>query len=66
MMNNPASGVSPAGRMNSAFRSNHPGGANFAFGDGHIAFVTDEIDLNTYRWLSTRVPLENEQPIVTY
>lgn len=66
MMNNPATGVSPAARMNSAFRSNHPGGANFAFGDGHIAFVTDEIDLNTYRWLSTRAPLDNEQPIGSY
>jgi prepilin-type N-terminal cleavage/methylation domain-containing protein/prepilin-type processing-associated H-X9-DG protein len=53
-------------RMNSAFRSNHPGGANFAFGDGHVAFVTDEVDLNTYRWLSTRAPIDNEQPIGSY
>jgi prepilin-type N-terminal cleavage/methylation domain-containing protein/prepilin-type processing-associated H-X9-DG protein len=66
MMNNPAAGAVPASRMNSAFRSNHPGGANFAFGDGHIGFVTDEIDLNTYRWLSTRAPIENEQPIGSF
>lgn len=66
MMNNPPGGTNPGGRMNSAFRSNHPGGANFGFGDGHIAFVTDEVDLNTYRWLSTRAPIDNEQPIGSY
>jgi prepilin-type processing-associated H-X9-DG protein len=39
---------------NGGFSSNHPGGANFAFGDGHIAFVDDSIDLITYMTLSTR------------
>lgn len=38
---------------NGAFRSNHPSGANFAFGDGSVQFLTDEIDLLVYRALST-------------
>ncbi len=37
-----------------AFASRHPGGANFAFGDGHVAFIADSIDLEIYQWLSTR------------
>ncbi len=39
--------------MNGAFASRHPGGANFAFGDGHVDFLTDEIDTNSYRAMST-------------
>ena len=39
---------------NCAFASKHPGGANFAFGDGHVEFMSDSIDLDTYQWLSTR------------
>ena len=39
---------------NGAFASYHPGGANFAFGDGHIEFLDENIDLRTYRALSTR------------
>jgi prepilin-type N-terminal cleavage/methylation domain-containing protein/prepilin-type processing-associated H-X9-DG protein len=38
---------------NGAFASRHPGGANFAFGDGHVEFLPEEIDLDTYRALST-------------
>jgi len=48
---------------NCAFASRHSGGANFAFGDGHVSFITDAIDLNTYQWLSTRAPTANEQAI---
>lgn len=36
-------------RRNGAFGSAHPGGANFAYGDGHVAFVADDIDLDVYR-----------------
>jgi len=39
---------------NGAFQSRHPGGANFAYGDGHITFLTDSIDLTTYKALATR------------
>jgi len=39
---------------NAAFASQHPGGANFLFGDGHAAFLSDNIDLLTYRAYSTR------------
>jgi prepilin-type processing-associated H-X9-DG protein len=36
------------------FRSLHPGGCNFGFGDGHVAFLSDNIDIYTYQALSTR------------
>lgn len=38
---------------NGAFGSAHPGGANFVFGDGHVAFVEDSIELPIYKGLST-------------
>jgi prepilin-type processing-associated H-X9-DG protein/prepilin-type N-terminal cleavage/methylation domain-containing protein len=38
----------------SGFRSNHPGGANFAYADGHVTFVPNDIDLAVYRALATR------------
>ncbi len=43
-----------SGCVNAAFASRHPGGGNFAMGDGSVTFLSDSIDLNTYRWLSTR------------
>ena len=41
------------GDFNGAFVSNHPGGAQFLFGDGHVEFITEDIDLDTYQNLST-------------
>ena len=41
-------------KCNGAFASEHPGGANFGFGDGHVTFISENIDLLTYQALSTR------------
>ena len=37
-----------------AFRSNHPGGGNFAIADGSVKFIKNSINLPTYRALGTR------------
>jgi prepilin-type processing-associated H-X9-DG protein len=52
----PGEGVilSESRRVNGAFASRHPGGAMFGFGDGHVSFLSENIDLETYRALSTR------------
>jgi hypothetical protein len=36
------------------FGSFHPGGCNLALGDASVRFVSDTIDLNTYRQLGVR------------
>jgi prepilin-type N-terminal cleavage/methylation domain-containing protein len=36
------------------FRSQHPGGALFVFGDGSVRFLKQGIDMNVYRALGTR------------
>jgi len=46
---------------NGAFASNHPGGANFTFADNHTVFVTEGIDTDVYKALSTRQPLDGEE-----
>ena len=41
-------------RTNSqAFSSNHPGGVHFAYADGHINSIDDEIGVNLLRQLSS-------------
>ena len=53
-------GLSPARSMTSGtgvethFSSWHPGGAYFLLADGHVRFLNNSIDYNTYRSLSTR------------
>jgi prepilin-type processing-associated H-X9-DG protein len=46
--------ISPPQRCNGAFASRHPGGGQFVFGDGRVAFLSDTINQATYRALSTR------------
>lgn len=37
------------------YSSRHPGGANFLWGDGHVSFVTEDVDLHLYhQWSRLR------------
>ena len=36
------------------FRSDHPGGANFVFGDGAVRFISESVDIGLYQASSTR------------
>lgn len=38
----------------SAFRGNHVGGCNFAFGDGSVRFLSESMDADVYRAMGTR------------
>jgi prepilin-type N-terminal cleavage/methylation domain-containing protein/prepilin-type processing-associated H-X9-DG protein len=61
----PGTGIttSPYGiPLNGAFASKHPGGVQFAFGDGHVSFVSETISLPLYRALSTRAGGEAISP----
>jgi prepilin-type N-terminal cleavage/methylation domain-containing protein/prepilin-type processing-associated H-X9-DG protein len=40
--------------VDGAFGSYHPGGAHFVFGDGHVEFLSESIDLDRYQAISTR------------
>jgi prepilin-type N-terminal cleavage/methylation domain-containing protein/prepilin-type processing-associated H-X9-DG protein len=52
-LNTPPGAGSYYESQNGAFASHHPGGALFAYADGHVDVVRTEIDLVTYRALST-------------
>ncbi|MDO4583997.1 MAG: DUF1559 domain-containing protein [Planctomycetia bacterium] len=41
-------------QLNGAFASEHPAGVHFVFGDGHVEFLSEGIDISVYRYLSTR------------
>lgn len=41
-------------QVNGAFASSHSGGANFAFGDGRVRFLSEAIDMEVYQSLATR------------
>jgi prepilin-type N-terminal cleavage/methylation domain-containing protein/prepilin-type processing-associated H-X9-DG protein len=47
-INTPISGTT----INGAYSSKHPHGANFCFGDGHVTFISEDIDMPTYQTLS--------------
>ena len=40
-------------RQNGGFGSSHSQGANFGFADGHVSFLSDDVDLAAYRAMST-------------
>ena len=42
------------------FKSNHPGGANFALADGSVVFISELIDHRTYQYLGCR---NDNQPV---
>ena len=42
-----------------AFGSQHPGGTQFAYCDAHVDFLSETIDINIYRNLSTRAGADN-------
>jgi prepilin-type N-terminal cleavage/methylation domain-containing protein/prepilin-type processing-associated H-X9-DG protein len=46
--------VSPGSHC--GFNSRHPGGANFSYGDGRVEFISDGVDHDLYRQMSTRLP----------
>jgi len=63
------SSVNPSGDRNRClwnwsvtwgFRSNHPGGANFALADGSVRFIVETIDHRTYQYLGCR---DDGQPV---
>ncbi len=47
---------------NTGFHSRHPGGAFFAWADGHVSFLDDAIDMAVYHGVSTRFGGETVSP----
>jgi prepilin-type processing-associated H-X9-DG protein len=41
------------GNENGAFGSDHPGGAQFVFIDGHVEFIEENIDASVYNAMAT-------------
>lgn len=66
-----SAGTGEASSVNGAFASRHPGGSQFAYADGHVEFVEESIDLETYRNLSTidgepwQLDLDDDQNVCT-
>jgi len=57
----PGTGIttSPYGvPLNGAFSSEHVGGAQFLFGDGHVSFLSENLSLTVYKALATREGME--------
>ena len=47
-----------AGNFTSNFRTDHPGGGNFVYADGHVGTVTDGVALAIYQAMSTKAGSE--------
>jgi prepilin-type N-terminal cleavage/methylation domain-containing protein/prepilin-type processing-associated H-X9-DG protein len=52
MNTRPGSGITIS-RQNGAFGSQHPGGAVFCFVDGHVSFLSENMDSDVYKAFST-------------
>ena len=50
----PGAEIPPAALYVGGFGSNHPGGANFALGDGSVRFIRSSIDPQVFRLLGHR------------
>jgi len=62
-MNYVATTGMPAWYLRDGFSSLHPGGSLFAFIDGSVHFISENIDTNIYRWLSS---INDGKPITEY
>ena len=58
----PGAGITIEGQ-NGAFGSQHPGGAVFCFVDGHVSFLSDDIEVRVYQALST---IAGEEVVTTF
>ena len=52
-LNTPSGDGIVRNQRNAAFGSRHPSGGNFVFGDGHLQFVSDDIEMSVYRQASS-------------